>query len=209
MQRFRLGPKFYILFTLVTVFPASWVATLLKSSIEQSSFDFVKTLGNLGVIEAPTTVALIGLLFWLYQSYLWRIWPFQYLHGVPDIAGRYEGEVESSFESGSKHRIALEIQQTLLSVSVSLYTERSSSFSVIADVGKNQHGNPFLAYVYKNTPRTVSRDLDMRTHDGFASLDIFRAERRLDGFYYNDPRERPTHGKLSCTFVQRARMGRF
>ena len=166
------------------------------------------SLAQSRVIEAPSTVVVIGLLFWVYEKYLWRVSFISALHGVPYISGRYEGHVESSFD-GKKYSIALEVHQTLTSVTVCLYTERSSSYSVIANIGKNGNANSFLAYVYKNTPRTVSNDLDMRAHDGFVCLEIFAAEQKLEGYYHNDPRERPTHGKLVCARVSRTTKGHF
>ncbi len=209
MSPFKLGPKFYISFVLVTLFPTVWVARLLEDALRYSPFDFIKSLVELRIIEAPTTVVLIGFLFWAYETSLWRLWPFHYLHKTPYIAGRYKGEIESSYQGGTKYPIILEIRQTLSSVAVCLYAEKSPSFSVLAEIGTNEHGNDFLAYAYKNSPRTVSNDLDMRTHDGFASLEIFTKENKLEGFYYNNPRERPTHGKLSCHLMSRERKGHF
>ncbi len=200
MEFFRLGSRFYILFTLITLVPATWLAKQISIWAEHLLPLSIKSFVNSGVIEVPTAVVLISIFFWIYESYVWKIWPIHYLHKMPRISGRYQGEVESSYD-GNKYPIILEIQQSLLNVSVRLYTPRSSSFSVMASIGTNANGNRFLAYVYKNTPSTVSSDLDMRTHNGSASLEIFKKGKELEGSYYNDTRDRGRYGKLSCKRV--------
>lgn len=209
MKPYKLEPGFYIIFTLVTLIPALWLARFVQETIEKASvWEPLSKIVELKIFEAPTTVIIIGLLFWVYESFLWRVKPFTYLNGVPNISGRYTGEVESSYDR-KKYPIVLEIRQTLLSVGVCLYTERSSSYSIIANVGRNERHNDFLAYIYKNTPKTVSGDLDMRTHDGFACLEIFEKGKNLEGSYFNDPRERGTYGKLSCKKEGPTIKGRF
>lgn len=209
MKPYKLEPRFYIIFTLVALIPSLWLAKLLQKGLgEVSTWEPLSKMAELNIFEAPTTVLIIGILFWIYDSFLWRMPPFTFFNRVPMIMGRYHGEVESSYD-GKKHPIIVEIRQTLLSVHVCLYTERSSSYSVIANVGRNERGNNFLAYVYKNTPRTVSSDLDMRTHDGFACLEVFEDGQRLEGSYFNDPRERGTYGKLSCKWVDSKMKGHF
>lgn len=209
MKLFKLSPKFYIVFALIALAPATWIASLLNAAIEGSSSEYVKNLFSSGAFEAPTAVILIFALIGLYESFLWRIFPLKYLQGVPDIRGRYTGKIVSSYGEGSEYDVVIEIQQTLSDISVRLFTERSSSHSVIANIGKNEKGNWFLAYIYKNSPKTIKDDLDMRTHDGFACLDVFPRELKIDGHYFNDPRERATHGHIICQLESRILKGHF
>jgi hypothetical protein len=208
MHPFKLSAGFYIVFTAVTLLPATWFAQLFQNLLEHSSGEFLQSLAQSRIIEAPSAILLILALFWIYENWLWRLWLVRTLHGVPYIAGRYEGHVESSYD-GKNYPVVVEIQQTLTNVTVCLYTERSSSYSFMATIGKNGNGNAVLTYAYKNTPRTVSTDEDMRAHDGLVSLEIFPAEHRLNGYYFNDPRERGRHGKLICTFVSQRVQGHF
>ncbi len=120
MRSFRVGPKFYIYFTLITLLPSLWLATLFNEFIKSIQIGFVMKLVAWGVIEPPTTVILIVLIFWIYERFLWRQWPFKYLHGT-DLRSRYEGEIESSFDQ-RRYPFALEIQQTLLTMSICLFT---------------------------------------------------------------------------------------
>lgn len=209
MNLFKVTPKFFIYFIIITLGPAMQLAKFFEYLLEQISFiDTIRQFIDLGIIEAPTTVIIIHLLFCLYESYLWKICPFRYIHQIPDINGRYEGEIESSLDN-NKYKIALEIKQTLSNVLVSLYSEKSSSASFISNIAKNNHDNWVLSYIYRNNPKTVAGDLDMRIHDGFASLEIFDNGQKLSGTYFNDSRERKTHGLLTCSFIDKKTKGHF
>ena len=131
------------------------------------------------------------------------------IHGIPNINGRYEGEGESSYQDGFKYPVIIEVHQTLLNTLVCLYTERSGSHSVMSAMGQNERRNQYLSYSYKNAPKTVTDDRDMRPHDGFACLEIFDNGDRLEGFYFNDPRERESFGKLVLKRVSRNTQGKF
>lgn len=209
MKIFRLGYKFYIFFTLITLIPATWLAQFLQAALQRTSLSLINQFANWGLIEAPTTVVIIGALFLLYELCLWKIWPIKYIHGVPNINGRYDCEGDSSFKN-KKHKAFLEIKQTLLNISINLYPEEtSSSYSIIANIGKNEHGNWALLYIYRNDPKIVTGDLDMRSHIGCANLEIFNDERQLKGRYFNDGRERSTFGSLSCSFVSKKIIGHY
>ena len=211
MTFLRQKPSFFILFTLISLIPAVCLTRLFQYiliQINSGSIELIKSFIKLGFIEAPTTLAIIAFFFWIYERFLWYRKPFYYLQRFSNLTGRYKGEYETSFD-GKKYPCFIEIRQSLLQISISLYALDSSSFSTMTSVGKNQHGTEFVAYAYKNTPRTISRDLDMRPHDGFACLDFFSEENKLEGFYYNDPRDRGRHGKISCTFLQKKLIGHF
>lgn len=210
MKSFKVTPKFLIFFTLITVFPATWLAHFFQYLLQHlSSNNLIKQLIDWGLIYTPTTIVIIYFLFWLYEAHFWKVWLFQYIHRIPNINGRYEGETESSFDN-HKHKIFLEVKQTLLNISVNLYSsEQSFSHSYIANLVKNEQGNWSLVYIYKSNPITISEDLDMRAHDGSANLQIFPKEQLLKGRYFNDSRERPTFGFLYCRFSSKELKGHF
>lgn len=208
MYTFRISPKFFIFFTLIVLIPTTIVSKFLQDLLQQfSSINIVKQLIGWGLIEPPTTVLIIIFLFWLYDAHLWKFWPFCYIHSVPNINGRYEGEGESSFNK--KYKMILEIKQTLSNINISSYFEKSLSSSTIANIVKNEHNNWSLSYIYRNNPITVNTDLDMRMHEGFASIEIFDGGKKLKGKYFNDSRERRTHGVFSCKLVGRKKVGYF
>jgi len=209
MKPFKLGIKFYIIFVLITLAPTIWLASKLQEILNASSIGYIKQLVSWGVIEAPTAVFFIVILFGIYESILWRIWPFHYLQRIPCVRGRYEGKITSNYNGGTEHLAIIEIQQSLSRISICLYTEKSSSCSLIANIGKNNKGNWFLAYIYNNNPKTVSNDLDMRTHDGCAHLEIFSKEQKINGYYFTDSRERPRYGQINIEFKTKILKGHF
>lgn len=200
--------RFYAIFVLLTLIPASWLAKVINDALTGISGP-IGQLVSWGVLQPPAVIVIIGVFFLAYERFLWKYPPFNWAHRMPDINGRYEGEGESSFQDGFKYKVVIEIQQTLLTTLVCLYTERASSHSVMANVGRNEHQNQYLAYWYKNAPKTISDDRDMRPHDGFACLEIFEDGLRLEGSYHNDSRERSTFGKLRLSRVPQSRKGKF
>ncbi len=208
MRKYTPGFKFYALFTLITIVPATVIAQAVTSALTTVPGPFVQ-FAAWGILQPPTAIAIIALLFVCYNRFLWKIPPFSWIHGIPNINGRYEGEGESSYGDGFKYPMVVEVHQTLLDTLVCLYTERSGSHSVMSAMGQNERRNQYLSYSYKNAPKTVTDDRDMRPHDGFACLEIFAKGERLEGSYFNDPRERSSFGKLALKRVSRETQGRF
>lgn len=160
-----------------------------------------------GVVQPPTVVLVLGIFFLIYERWIWKTPPFSWIH-FPYLGGRYEGSVVSSYDNG-EYPVVLEVRQSLLTTLVCLYTPRSASYSITADVGTNENENESLAYIYRNTPRTVTDNLDMTSHYGMAVLEYFGDTSSLKGFYFNDPRDRGRHGTLECKRVSRQRKKRF
>lgn len=208
MQKHVPGFKFYAIFTLITIVPATVIAQAITNLLTSAPGPFTQ-FAAWGLIQPPAAIALVVLLFVLYNRFLWKKWPFIWIHGIPDINGRYEGAGESSYQDGFKYLVVLEVHQTLLDTLVCLYTERSGSHSVMSAIGQNERRNQYLSYSYKNAPKTIADDRDMRPHDGFACLEIFDKGDRLEGSYFNDPRERGSFGKLVLKRVSRKTQGKF
>lgn len=200
---------FYIVFVLLAVYPAQKLAEVLSAVLSKLDMEFIKQLATWGVLEAPTTVVIIGFLVWLYLNHLWKLPLLNKIHGVPNVNGRYKGKIFSSYNGQeTEYECFLELKQTLTNLSVSLFTSRSSSYSLIANMIKNEHENWGLAYIYSNTPKTTQQsDSDMRCHQGFATFDIFG--KKLEGNYFNHSRERQTYGLIKVTFEQRKTKGHF
>jgi len=210
MKKFEISNRFYIVFTLlfsIVLLPAT---KGINSLLENIDWAPLKKLVVLGVFEPPTLVILIVLLLWLYVAYLWKCPVLNLIHGVPNINGRYTGSIQSSYDPEKNYKCVLEVRQTLTRVEINLFTERSSSWSVIANIVVNEHGNWALAYIYTNMPKTIEvADSDMRCHRGFATLEIFEDRVKLEGEYFNHSRERSTHGTISCKRKSRKLKGRY
>jgi hypothetical protein len=214
MRQLSLSYKFYILFSLVLTVPASWIALKLGIYVNTlPTHNFFHYLLSVGVFEAPTTVIILFLFFWLFNNLLWKIPGVVDVLGIPNINGRYSGELVSSHtenkEQNGTYPVIIEIKQTLTTISVYLYTERSCSYSMIASLCKNYNNNHELVYVYQNKTSAMESDSDMRDHHGTAFLQVFEKGVSLTGNYFNNPRERGRYGKITVRRISRKRMGKF
>jgi hypothetical protein len=211
MNYFNLSAKFYILITLILIIPATYLSYKIQDFLLsiQAISPTIKQLSEWGIIQIPTGVAiLIGLLF-LLENYLWKL---KFVNKIfvlpPDINGRFEGEIESSFNN-NKHDIVIEIKQKLFSISINLYTNKSSSYSFVASIDKDSHDYWNLYYAYTSDPITISDDADMNRHDGFAIIKILDNGKKIDGYYFNNPRYRGTHGNITCSLKGKRLNGQF
>lgn len=214
MKTFSLSSKFYILFSLVLSVPAAWLASASKDLVDSlPPGNFFHYLSSVGVFEAPTTVVLLLVMFWLFNELVWKLYPIRKLFNIPNINGRYEGNLTSTHtennEQNGTYEIVIEIKQSLTSTSVFLYTERSCSYSLIASLGRNSNHNHELMYVYQNRTSAMNSDSDMRDHRGVAFLEIFDEGQKLIGNYFNNPRERGRYGVIDVKKVKGKLKGKF
>lgn len=174
---------------------AAYVSTL-------SSTNFLYQLYSLGVIEIPTTVTILLFFFWIFNTRLWRYSLIRKMFGIPDLNGRYVGNLTSSYSDEAKedvkYPVAIEIIQTLTSIKVLLYRPegKSYSYSIIANLCRNNKNNYELVYVYQSNTHTVKTDTDMRDHQGSAFLESSEDGKILSGYYFTNPRERSRYGVI-------------
>lgn len=214
MKTHTLTAKFYIIFSLLASVPAFWLSSKINTYLSGlSETSVLRYLSSWGFIEAPTAIVIILFIFWILNNYLWKWLPIRKLFGIPNIDGRYEGEIVSSFtetkEQNGTYKTSIEIKQTLTKVIVYLYTERSCSYSLTANLCKNNNGNYELVYVYQNKTSAMGTDSDMHDHNGTAILEIFEDGSILDGNYFNNPRDRGRYGKIKVTKVISKMKGKF
>jgi hypothetical protein len=172
-----------------------------------SKLDF-KILGE----AALSAIGPAFLIVLIVDRYLWRFGPVRRALGitVPYIAGRWEGQIMSSFtDHAHSHPVVLEFWQTLSELAVWYYDDNAVTNSLIAAFVRDNQGGPARVYcVYRNQPiRTTSPSL--QTHNGVMELIVEPAGRSIVGTYYNNPHQRATYGEISVTLVQRKRLGCF
>lgn len=214
MKTFSVNIKFYIIFSLLVSVPAFWLSSQISIYLNGlHETNVLRYLSLWGFVEAPTAITIILFVFWVFNNYFWKWLPIRKLFGIPNINGRYEGEMISSFietkEQNGAYKTAIEIKQTLTKITVCLYTERSCSYSLTANLCKNNNGNYELVYVYQNKTSAMGADSDMRDHNGTAILGIFDDGNNLNGNYFNNPRERGRYGKIKVSKISYKIKGSF
>lgn len=155
-------------------------------------------------VAPPTGAAVFGLVFWLYNRYLWR------LSSIPDLRGTWEGTVDIRKSEDVEHEedeegtvpkptpkeppellaCTVRIKQTWIAMSIEFDTAKTKSHSVTAALGPAGHDG--LHYEYdvtvedgerldKNSRKTEGR------HFGTAHLEPVKGSwDSLTGNYYND-----------------------
>ena len=143
----------------------------------------------------------------------WRL--FRWMVDLPDLNGRYKGELMSSFIGPgglpTRKPCVVEIRQTASKLHISSYfadevtgLASSSSHSVLEEIKKEENGFFKVYYVFVND--TGFLEGEIRNHTGTANFSYFPDKRTLSGEYYN---QRCNRGTIVVQFQQEETLGRF
>ena len=152
-------------------------------------------------IETPSTLGVAGILYAIYHKYLWpmRVFRFFGITEVPDIRGRWEGTLHSSFsERRDELPAVIEIHQSASDIKINLYTSQSRSSSVVANFSKDIDRAMCLHYTYLNEINGLAAET-MHTHYGSVHLRYYPDVRKLVGEYYTS-RQRGNYGEMNFKF---------
>ena len=142
-------------------------------------------------------IALV-VLFTLWDRWAWRWKAFVGHSGIPDLNGTWLGEyvaewVDDHDDRGTKTSSAvLFISQNFTTLSVTLITEESKSYSLLSHVTRLESGEYRVNYEYANTPLSKFRQT-LPNHLGSAQLTIASARgAELVGEYWTNRMSRGT-----------------
>ena len=114
-----------------------------------------------------------------YEKWLWRYNP---LEKMPKLHSSYVGIIKSSYDN-LEREATLKINQSLLSIHITLFTKESRSQSVTATVYEiNEEWK--LVYTYMNNPKIEFRDKS-EIHYGTAIFNIDSPD-ILEGVFFTD-----------------------
>lgn len=160
-------------------------------------------------------MAAISLVFFLINEYLWK-YPFmKWLIDIPNLSGRYTGELTSSYIGADnlpvKKDCVIEIKQNASGIHVSTYyadkgskVQTSKADSFAEEIIKEKNGSFSLHYIFSNEPNTM---IDALTkHKGTATFIYYADRKQLDGEYYNS---RLNKGTMTLTFEDTKCLHRF
>lgn len=146
--------------------------------------------------EAPSVMGFYGLLYSIFDDWLWRKSIFRYIKLVktPDFNGRWKGCIRSSFDDyNTKINANIEIFQHWTQLSVILKTDSSESQSSTAAIITANQDIPVLCYEYSNEPK-INAIKTMHAHRGTARLKL-TSNQVFEGEYYTG-RDRGEFGLL-------------
>ncbi|MBL7710223.1 MAG: hypothetical protein JNJ86_14200 [Chitinophagaceae bacterium] len=163
--------------------------------------------------EMFTVPFFVTIIFFIIDIWGWKYWLFKWLVDIPNLNGRYEGKVISSFtidDNSVEIHFALEIVQTASSIHISSYyfnpelNEETASYSIIEEIEKQKNGIFKLFYLYTNMPGRLNKVLTQ--HDGTASAMYYPDIKKLDGGYYNS---RKNTGQFEAVWVSEKLIHRY
>lgn len=166
-------------------------------------FSFIDSLGGIGAY------AFLYIQFDRY-AWKWQVFRLCRLIDFPDLSGRWKGEIVSSYDKRTNSIPAvLEIRQTFSKICLDLYTEKSSSVSILSDFVKEQNGQLAVHHEYQNAPNEKAEST-MHAHYGTARVVYFKDDNSLRGSYYNAGQHDRGHvGSLTFSFDSEKLLGRF
>ncbi len=133
-----------------------------------------------------------------WDRWVWRIPKLSLVHGVPDLNGTWKGQLASLWtdpetgETPPAIAVVVVIRQTYTSVTVTTFTEESTSVSVAAGLTTEPDGRHVLASMYRNEPKLTAQERS-RPHHGGVRLNLAGDEDKLEGHYWTD---RGTSGEM-------------
>lgn len=141
-------------------------------------------------IEAPSALAVFGVLYRLMDRHLWRLRLLRKVGVIrtPDLNGVWNGYVESAVGdyAGERRDAAITILQTWSKMCISFAAEESTSESVAGLITIERPGGPMLSYEFVNEPRAKAPPT-MQPHRGAARYQLLaNAEPlTLEGEYFS------------------------
>ncbi len=164
------------------------------------SLGFYKILDNYRIalpqwVESPSVLFFYGILFLIFDKYLWKLLVEIHLIKTPNLNGKWFGFIKTSFdEHSSKIRATLNIFQTWTKIKIVLATKQSLSYSEAASVVIDVPEGVYLNYQYINEPKANAVQT-MSIHHGTTRLLFSDKKNTFDGEYYSG-RDRQTFGSL-------------
>ncbi|BAY94371.1 MULTISPECIES: Cap15 family cyclic dinucleotide receptor domain-containing protein [unclassified Tolypothrix] len=148
---------------------------------------------------APSSLAIFGLLFLLFDHFLWK-WSLFYKTGIikiPNLSGKWNGYIISSKQPQQKIPATITIYQTYSNIRIRLETPHAKSISLMAAFEMVDPACFHLNYEYLSEYRSPQGVISR--HYGVTRLDIKIDDDKVDkeqrGYYYTE-KERDAYGEI-------------
>lgn len=205
---FKIGPLILLIFILVFILQpiSAWIEDLIRP------YQKLSLIAN--NIDALSIIGMITLLLTFINHIGWKWTIFKWLIDLPNLNGRYKGQLISSFKDANGNNVVkncvLEIKQTASTIHVFAYygdpgsnTQSSRSYTTSEQIIKESNGLFVLYYIFTNEPDSMS--VQLNNHDGTAKFKYFKDIMTLEGEYYN---KRSNFGTIKVQFESKRLLGR-
>lgn len=179
------------------------IITIISGVIAGIITTFFEMLGIIHFsIGVPTISAFI---YFIFKKFLWNIKNLNKLLGHPNLNGIWKvngisinKEKDEEFSWNGE----ITIKQNLDEILITLITENSKSSSQSTS-GNIEYiaGQGFrVNYNYINKPNSTAPE-ELRTHEGYCSIVFSESNNTAEGNYFNNNRDRATHGIMKLQKV--------
>lgn len=161
-----------------------------------------------GFLQGIGPTALVMIFLTVYDKWLWKYPVFNLLNTLPDLNGKYEGEIAYHWDgqNGTK-ACTLKIKQNCSTIKVkSVFSKDdendTSSVSTEAFVKTDDSGDQHLFFYYHN-PGSCKDGDTLDPHDGMNVLEILKDKNvtKLKGYYFTN-RNPQTKGCMEVTKIK-------
>lgn len=186
------------------------VSNYIETAINKQQ-ELTEIYSYIGVFS---TISLITLTLTFINFIGWKWTIFKWLINIPNLNGRYTGELISSFLDVNGNPVVkdctIEIKQSASSIHIFSYygdkgtnIQTSLAYSVSEELVEEKNGLFQLFYIFTNEPDTLLTQLN--NHAGTAKFRYFPDILSLEGDYYN---QRKNIGTIKVKYEQSKRLGR-
>lgn len=166
-------------------------------------------------VGAFSTISILTFILYLINNFLWKWQISKPLVDLPNLNGRYEGTLNSTYinpssQQQTQKKCVLEIKQTASYIKIHSYygdlnsnTKSSCSKSVSEEVIKSSNDIFEIFYIYTNDANSL--DSELHNHKGTCILKYYPNIKTLEGEYYN---QRGFKGTIKVSFTQKTTLGR-
>lgn len=161
----------------------AWIGIVAASTSVFASIVVSKFPDSLPpLITAPSTIAIFGVFYYLFDNYLWKWKLFINIHGIPDINGEWEGVINRSDviteETENDIPIIITVSQTWSKIDLILEnnddeccTGRTRSFARSATFNIQNPTVKLLRYIWEYEKAHGFSELRLRDDNGVKSLE--------------------------------------
>lgn len=144
-------------------------------------------------IEIPS---ILGVYQWIYIKFYSELWKTKWVNKwlkIPNLEGRWEGYLQSSYDNyQTKFDVTVTIKQSLSLISIIYEMEKSTSYSISAEIGLESTKGICLKYDYINIPK-IENNKELNIHLG--KTELYLKDGELNGEYFN--KQRNTKGVIN------------
>lgn len=177
------------------------VALVLKNWWETTQFVGLLTQLHLviGLLIDFSAIFFYEIFDYAFDKWLWKFSSFIPFMNVPDLNGKWEGNLNSSFKDKIDGdlinvKATIQITQTWQEIEIRLKTDKSKSKTVTAAFFTKNPNAIELSYQYQSDPEPNSVK-SMHTHKGTGWVTLAPNMNSFEGGYYNG-RDSKNHGSL-------------